>query len=90
MAGGVGSVLGTFMGIFLLKVVNSALVMLNVSVYWQNFVQGAILVLAVTLDYVSHRKKGTSSLTMRFLGLDKLRKSGSQPTIPGADSTEDK
>lgn len=54
--GGVGSILGTFLGIVLLKVVNSALVMLNVSVYWQDFVQGAILVLAVTMDYVSHRK----------------------------------
>ena len=74
MAGGVGSILGTFMGIFLLKVVNSALVMLNVSVYWQNFVQGAILLLAVTLDYISHRNKGTSSATMRALGLDRLQK----------------
>ncbi len=74
MAGGLGSILGTFMGIFLLKVVNSALVMMNVSVYWQNFVQGAILVLAVTLDYVSHRNTGASSLTLRALGLDKRRK----------------
>jgi ribose transport system permease protein len=55
--GGVGSIVGTFMGIILLKVVNSALVMLNVSVYWQNFVQGAILVIAVTMDYLSHKKK---------------------------------
>lgn len=56
--GGVGSILGTFLGIVLLKVVNSALVMLNVSVYWQDFVQGAILVLAVTMDYVTHRDNG--------------------------------
>ncbi len=60
--GGVGSILGTFLGIVLLKVVNSALVMLNVSVYWQDFVQGAILVLAVTMDYVTHRKNGKPSL----------------------------
>ncbi|MDR1835388.1 MAG: ABC transporter permease [Fusobacteriaceae bacterium] len=56
--GGTGSIIGTFLGIVLLKVVNSALVMLNVSVYWQNFVQGAILVLAVTMDYLSHREGG--------------------------------
>lgn len=74
MAGGVGSILGTFMGIILLKVVNSALVMLDVSVYWQNFVQGAILVIAVTMDYISQRKKGTVSPIMKFFGLDKLAK----------------
>lgn len=56
--GGVGSILGTVLGIILLKVVNSALVMLNVSVYWQDFVQGAILILAVTMDYITHRKNG--------------------------------
>lgn len=74
MAGGVGSIVGTFMGIILLKVVNSALVALDVSVYWQNFVQGAILVIAVTMDYMSHRKKGGASPIMRFFGLDKLGK----------------
>lgn len=56
--GGSGSVVGTFMGVALLKVVNSALVMLNVSVYWQNFVQGAILIFAVSMDYISHRERG--------------------------------
>lgn len=57
MAGGSGGIVGTFLGIFLLKIINSALVMMNVSVYWQNFVQGAILVLAVTIDYLSRRKR---------------------------------
>jgi ribose transport system permease protein len=55
--GGSGSIVGTFMGVALLKVVNSALVMLNISVYWQNFVQGTILILAVSMDYISHREK---------------------------------
>lgn len=66
--GGVGSILGAFLGIVLLKVVNSALVMLNVSVYWQDFVQGAILVLAVTMDYVTHRKSGKPSIFRSLFG----------------------
>ncbi|MDR0651909.1 MAG: ABC transporter permease [Synergistaceae bacterium] len=74
MSGGVGSVLGTFMGIILLKIVNSALVMLNVSVYWQNFVQGAILVIAVTMDYLSQRKNGSANPFLRLLGLDRFFK----------------
>lgn len=69
--GGVGSILGTFIGIVLLKVVNSALVMLNVSVYWQDFVQGAILVLAVTMDYVTHRKNGKPSVIQRLFCIRK-------------------
>ena len=67
MAGGAGGIVGTFLGIFLLKIVNSALVMMDISVYWQNFVQGAILVIAVTIDYMSHRKTG-DSLVQRILG----------------------
>ena len=55
--GGVGSILGTFLGIVLLKVVNSALVMLNVSVYWQ--------------DYVTHRKNGKPSVIQRLFCIRK-------------------
>jgi ribose transport system permease protein len=72
--GGVGSIMGTFMGIILLKVVNSALVMLNVSVYWQNFVQGAILVIAVTMDYLSQRERGLFNSFLQFIGLGKPAK----------------
>ena len=72
MTGGLGGILGTFLGIFLLKIVDSALVMMNVSVYWQDFVQGAILVIAVTIDYMSHRKSGNSFL-QRMLGLGRRK-----------------
>jgi ribose transport system permease protein len=71
MTGGVGSILGTVFGIALLNIVNSAMVMMNVSVYWQDFVQGAILVLAVTMDYISHRKTGRTSILMKFFGAGK-------------------
>ncbi|MDR1248233.1 MAG: ABC transporter permease [Treponema sp.] len=71
--GGVGSILGTFMGIILLKIVNSALVMLNISVYWQNFVQGAILVIAVTMDYLSHREKGLLNSLLQFIRVKKQK-----------------
>jgi len=66
--GGVGSIFGTFLGIVLLKVVNSAMVMLNISVYWQDFVQGAILVLAVTMDYLANKKAGQPSMLQRLFG----------------------
>jgi ribose transport system permease protein len=74
--GGVGSILGAFMGIILLKVVNSALVMLNISVYWQNFVQGAILVIAVTMDYLSQGEKNLINSFLQFLGFGRPKKTG--------------
>lgn len=57
MTGGVGSVFGGVLGMILLNVINSALIMLNISVYWQDFVSGFILILAVTIDYLSHKKR---------------------------------
>ncbi len=57
LSGGEGSVIGTILGVLLLSIINNALVLFNVSVNWQNLISGAILILAVTLDLLSHRKK---------------------------------
>lgn len=57
LSGGEGSVVGTVFGVIMLNIINNALVMYNVSVNWQNLISGVILVLAVTLDVVSHKKR---------------------------------
>ena len=57
LSGGEGSVVGTVFGVIMLNIINNALVMFNVSVNWQNMISGVILVLAVTLDVVSHKKR---------------------------------
>lgn len=54
--GGSGSILGTFLGLLLLTFINNALVLLNVSVYWQDLINGCILLAAVLIDYFSRRK----------------------------------
>jgi ribose transport system permease protein len=51
MEGGEGTVLGSILGVVLLSIINNALILLNVSVYWQQFVSGCILITAVWLDY---------------------------------------
>jgi putative xylitol transport system permease protein len=48
--GGVGSIRGTILGVFLLAVVRNGLDLLNVSSYYQETVQGLILVVAVLLN----------------------------------------
>ena len=50
LAGGEGSVLGSFLGALLLVMINNVLTLLGVSIYWQVFTIGAVLLLAVLFD----------------------------------------
>lgn len=56
VTGGSGTILGTMLGLLLLTFINNALVLLNVDVYWQEFINGCILLVAVLIDYFSRRK----------------------------------
>lgn len=57
LAGGEGTVLGTFMGVIFMALVQNALTLLDVSLYWHGAIMGAILAIAVTLDMLSKRKR---------------------------------
>jgi ribose transport system permease protein len=48
--GGTGSILGTVIGVAIMSVLSNAMVLLQVSVYWQKIVVGIIIVLAVGID----------------------------------------
>lgn len=56
LAGGEGTILGAVLGVILLALVNNALILLNVSVYWQDLITGIILISAVLIDFLTHRK----------------------------------
>jgi ribose/xylose/arabinose/galactoside ABC-type transport system permease subunit len=51
--GGKASVLGTCLGVILLGVINNAMVLMRIPVYWQSFVTGLIIIIAIIL---SHKK----------------------------------
>ena len=56
--GGEGSIIGTALGLILLGFVSSAIVLLGISVYWQNLISSMILLLAVLLDaFIEARKR---------------------------------
>jgi ribose transport system permease protein len=61
--GGEGSIFGTVLGVILLNIINNALVLLRVSVYWQAFVSGFILIIAVTIDQISHKRRSRKITT---------------------------
>ena len=55
MLGGEGTVLGSILGIVLMNFISNGIVMLNISVNWTQFVTGFVLMLAVTIDYLTHK-----------------------------------
>jgi ribose transport system permease protein len=57
LSGGEGSVLGAFLGALFMGMLANALNLLGVDVYWQNFVTGFILIIAVVVDVLNERRK---------------------------------
>ena len=49
LSGGVGTVVGAFIGTLIIGVINNGLNLLNVSSYWQQIVKGIIIVAAVLI-----------------------------------------
>jgi ribose transport system permease protein len=62
LVGGEGTVLGAILGTLLMNLVSNGLVLWNVSVYFQDLISGLILLLAVTIDAVSHMRRKTRVL----------------------------
>jgi len=57
LSGGEGTVLGAFLGVIFVALINNAMTMLDVSIYWQMVVTGCVLIMAVSLDQYLRRKR---------------------------------
>ncbi len=57
LSGGTGTIFGAILGTVLLSVVSSSLVLLDVSVYWQDIIRGSILLSAVTIDHYINKRR---------------------------------
>lgn len=57
LAGGVGSMTGTIVGIFILGIITNGLDLLNVSAYMQQIIKGLIILVAALMDMRTKSKK---------------------------------
>jgi ribose transport system permease protein len=58
--GGRGSMLGTILGVLLIGVINNGLTLHNVEPFWVQFIQGAVIFLAVLFDSLNNKRKSAS------------------------------
>ncbi|MFX0557780.1 ABC transporter permease [Maribacter sp. CXY002] len=54
LSGGRGSIMGTVQGALIIGVLNSGLVLLNVSPFWQQIIKGFVILIAVIMDRINH------------------------------------
>lgn len=57
-SGGIGTVIGSFIGAFLMGVIRNGLVLMNVDLYWQTIVTGTIVISVCAIkEFLKYRKK---------------------------------
>lgn len=62
LSGGEGSVFGAFLGALFMAMLANALNLLGVDAYWQNFITGLILIIAVLFDVINERRRNRQQL----------------------------
>ena len=58
LAGGVGSIAGTLIGVFIMAVLKTGLPFIGVQPHYQLLITGFVLVIAVFVDVLNRRKQG--------------------------------
>ena len=56
MSGGIGSLGGALIGLFIMQGFNNGLMMLNVPSFWQTVSRGLLLIAALSFDFVRNRR----------------------------------
>jgi ribose transport system permease protein len=63
--GGVGTMLGTFLGVLFLGVLQNGLIISSINIYYQNVVTGAVLVLSVLIDRFRQQRANRARMAAR-------------------------
>jgi rhamnose transport system permease protein len=65
ISGGVGNVLGVFLGALIIGILNNILPLIQVSTYWQMAIRGAIIIISVIINALTQRNIQKRSLRKR-------------------------
>ena len=65
VSGGNGKISGLILGTLLLGILNNALPLINVSTFWQNFIQGAVILFAIVMNALVKRRADQANLRRR-------------------------
>ena len=57
MSGGIGSLTGSLIGLFILQGFNNGLMMLNVQSFWQTVARGVLLIAALSFDFYRNKQR---------------------------------
>ncbi|MGO5051669.1 ABC transporter permease [Lachnospiraceae bacterium LCP25S3_G4] len=57
MSGGVGSIAGTLIGVFIMSVLKTGLPFIGLQPHWQQLITGIVLIVAVFADVINRKKK---------------------------------
>jgi len=86
LAGGRGTPIGSFLGVFVLGVVQAALTFLNINDSWSDFVFGGVLIVAVLITAVSDLRRENKGQRGRLSQIFSMRGAATMPAQP-AEST---
>lgn len=67
IAGGSGKISGLLMGTLLLGILNNALPLINISPFWQNAIQGVVILTAVIINTIIKRHVDANNLKRRVI-----------------------
>lgn len=65
MAGGVGTIGGTIIGVLVITVLNDGMIMMGVSSFWQMVIKGVVIVVAVVIDLLQKDLQQKAALQAR-------------------------
>ncbi len=90
LSGGEGSILGTLIGAAIMGALRTGLNLIGVEAYWLPSAQGAIIILAITLDQWFRLRRGQTTLFTRFIKRDetppsKAKRNETSPSEAEAD-----
>lgn len=62
LAGGIGSIFGTVLGIILWAVIKNGLILVHISGYWQKAITGIVIVATIAIDAISSKREEDKAL----------------------------